>query len=90
MPRYDYLCEHCGIIQDVYARISEEVVECPRCGMKAQRKFSPPESKPIIDIEPYWDENISDKPIYIQSRKHKAMVLKEHGLKMKRGISDYR
>lgn len=90
MPTYDHQCFVCNRIFEWSAPIGTEIVKCVFCGNDAQRLFSPPRAKPICDIEPYWEENITQEPIYITSRKHKAEVLKEHGLKMLRGISDYR
>lgn len=91
MPRYDYECPRCGTIEDVITGMNEIFISCPKCNKEAaKRLFSPPVSKPVCDIEPYWDENITGTPVYITSRAHKAEVLKQHGLKMRKGISDYR
>jgi putative FmdB family regulatory protein len=32
MPSYDYKCEHCGNVQEVIHRISEDpIISCPKC-----------------------------------------------------------
>ena len=89
MPRYDFQCSSCGKVQEQFAHIDDTTFVCS-CGAMMTRIFSPPIYKPILDIEPYWDENIAPQPILVQSRKHKEQLLKENGLKMKRGLSDYR
>ena len=45
----------------------------------------PPEGKiwVIGDIDPYWDEDMGQKPIYVRSRRHKMALLKERGLAIK-------
>lgn len=89
MPNYDYMCSSCGKVEAKFTHIDDTTCVCS-CGAMMTRMFSPPISKPILDIEPYWDENIAPQPILVQSRKHKEQLLKENGLKMKRGLSDYR
>ena len=88
MPNYDYSCENCGTVE-AFAHMDDIFIECPKCGKApAKRLFSPPAAKPILDIEPYWDENMDSTPVYITSRRQKADELKKRGLVMKRGIGD--
>lgn len=90
MPNYDYQCSSCGTVEERYAHIDEIMVVCS-CGALMTRLFSPP-AHIICDIEPYWDDHISQtgQPVYVESKKHREELLKRNGLRMKRGISDYR
>lgn len=88
MPTYDFSCQSCGKTEERVTRIDDQMVVCS-CGALMTKLFSPPRAI-ICDIEPYWDENITPEPILVQSRRHKEQLLKENGLKMKRGLSDYR
>ena len=82
---YDYMCPSCGEIENVTARLEEENIDCPKgCGHKAFRLFSPPRSKPICDIEPYFDVNLGrDGGTYVTSRRHKKRLLREQHLEIK-------
>ena len=37
----------------------------------------------IPDIQPYWDEDMGQEPVYVKSRRHKMALLKERGLAIK-------
>ena len=41
MPIYDYRCEHCGALYDVYHKVREvaEDVLCPDCGSREHKKM---------------------------------------------------
>ena len=41
MPIYDYRCEHCGALYDVYHKVHEvaEDVLCPDCGSSEHKKL---------------------------------------------------
>lgn len=66
MPTYDYSCPICGTIEDVAAKIADEHIQCPKCGiMFASRLFSPPRNI-ICDIEPYFDVNLGKGGGYIR------------------------
>lgn len=76
MPLYDAMCPKCGLRENVWGKIDEPLV-C-ECGLQMQRLISPVNVNP--DITPYWEENISDRPVYLKSRRHRAQVLKENNL----------
>jgi hypothetical protein len=44
-----------------------------------------PEGKVWIigDIEPYWDDDMGQEPVYVKSRQHKMALLKERRLAIK-------
>ena len=41
MPTYDYACQSCNNVFEVFHRISEEPeITCPKCNSEAKRKIS--------------------------------------------------
>lgn len=39
----------------------------------------------VGDLEPYMDENLSDQPVYVRSKKHRRQLMKEAGVVEKFG-----
>lgn len=87
MPTYDFYCDTCGKIENIFTHINDTFIECPICGnAPAKRLFSPPRMI-IPDIQPYYDEHLAGpdgNPVYVQSRQHKRQILKELGLEQRR------
>jgi len=42
MAKYDYKCEDCGIFEHEQPMSSDALKECPRCGKKVRKVFTPP------------------------------------------------
>lgn len=44
MPVYDYFCQTCGyqFERRLLTDENRQLIECPNCGLKAQRKFTAP------------------------------------------------
>ncbi|MBN2644341.1 MAG: zinc ribbon domain-containing protein [Desulfuromonadaceae bacterium] len=40
MPIFEYRCPHCGKVTEKISRCSEQQIDCPVCGGKAQRVLS--------------------------------------------------
>jgi putative FmdB family regulatory protein len=78
MPLYDYECPECGLKEDIWAKISENFIECPSCGKGMKRLISAPGV--ICDIEPYIDWNMAQEGVQINSRQHHKQEMKERGL----------
>lgn len=79
MPLYDFSCDNCGLVKDVFAKMVEMEKPCPKCGEDMTRLFSP--SRNIItDLQPYLDENIGHSPVYVKSKRHKKDLLKRANL----------
>jgi putative FmdB family regulatory protein len=83
MPLYDYRCPECGVIEDVWAEIEENNLNCPNCQEIMVRLISA--SNIICDLEPYFDENLGDpqkspQGQYVQSRQDRKRKMKELGL----------
>jgi putative FmdB family regulatory protein len=82
MPIYDYDCPTCGLKENVWAEVYEEVF-CKDCGLIMKRLISACNIQP--DIEPRWEENIahpekSPHGSYITSRQHRDKLCKEYGI----------
>ena len=77
MPIYDFRCPKCGEKTDVWAGIDEDTKLCA-CGEVMTRLISPPRIAP--DWAPYWEHNMGDKPVYIESRQHYYRELDKRGL----------
>jgi putative FmdB family regulatory protein len=83
MPIYDCNCINCGIIEDVWAKINDINPKCPNCNSQMERLLSP--TRVILDISPYFDENLADPKKsphgqWVMSRQDKKSKLKEQGL----------
>lgn len=83
MPIYDVKCPECGIIEDIWAKITEIDKPCPKCGAKTKRLISP--TRIICDLEPYWDANLADAKkapngCYVTSREERKRKMREFGL----------
>jgi hypothetical protein len=71
------------LITNLFAKITEDKIVCPICKINDAKRLFSPTKYVICDIEPYWDENLSDqygRAKLIKSRQHKKQVLKEMGL----------
>lgn len=79
MPLYDFSCTNCGPVKDVFAKMEDMEVPCPKCGEDMQRLFSPTRNI-IADLEPYLDENLGHTPVYVKSKRHKRDLLKRANL----------
>jgi len=79
VPRYDYKCTACGIVQERWHAIWECDLEheCA-CGGLQERLISAPSVNP--DLEPYLDENLGHQPVWIESRQHRTAEMKRRGL----------
>lgn len=78
MPLYDFKCRECRTVTDRFASIDTREVRC-ECGGTAERIIST-SYRVHGDIEPYVDENITDKPVLVKSKKHRARLLEKYGL----------
>lgn len=83
MPLYDILCQNCGKVEDIWAKIEDFNPICPKCGGITQRLISP--TRIICDLEPYFDENLADarkapQGCFVNSRQDRKLKMKEFGL----------
>ncbi len=78
MPLFDYKCDDCGVIEDVWAGIEEDNLHCPLCQKIMTRLISAPGVIP--DIEPYIDWNMAQEGVQIGSRQQLKREMKDRGL----------
>jgi putative FmdB family regulatory protein len=81
MPLYDYQCPQCGRIENVWARMDEDPMPCPRCATLMSRLVTA-HYHVIPDMAPYYDDNLET---HVRSRKHREQVMREKGLAEKFG-----
>jgi len=85
---YDYECPTCGKIFESYNTVAgRHRAPCPNCGNMAHYKFIAANllgtARAIQIFQPYWDENISDEPVFIETKHQKKDLLKAGGLEEK-------
>ena len=80
MPRYDFLCESCGIKDERVLPLAryDAVQSCVACGGDMTRLISAPCINP--DWQPYIEENMGQKPVHVQSRAHYKQELARRNL----------
>lgn len=82
MPNYDFRCESCQKQEEVFMRIADyKAPEC--CGKKMNQVLG--NYSVVKDVDPYLDENIADKPVWVKSKQHRKQLMKEHGVYEKFG-----
>jgi putative FmdB family regulatory protein len=81
MPIYNYHCNKCDEEFENFSSIDErKFSECPECGSQSELVFSPNINVAIHVFQPYLDTNISEKPVYIETKSQKQALLKQNGL----------
>ena len=79
MPYYDFKCEQCGKVEEKFLAIRDLDRIRPKC-CNHDMKHIIGNYAVIPDLKPYWDENMSCKPVYVKSKKHRKQLMKEHGV----------
>jgi len=79
VPIYSYKCEDCETIVDEYRSIRDRD-NCPTCECGGSTKKIITSYFAHGDIEPYLDPNISDKPTWVKSKKHRRQLMEENGV----------
>lgn len=75
MPIYSYICESCGRTEDIYRKVEER--NCgPECHGPMKKLMGG--HKIIKDLEPYLDADMTDKPVWVKSKKHRKQLMKKH------------
>ena len=81
MPNYDFSCEACGKREELFMKIAEyKKPEC--CGQPMKQILN---YHVVGDLEPYFDENLSEQPVYVRSKKHRKQLMREAGVTEKFG-----
>ena len=84
MPIYDFKCDSCGAIEERFAKVSDTTGVCSTCNNPMHRIITTRYSV-IGDLESYVDYEITGEPIRVQSKQHRAKLLKQHELVEKIG-----
>lgn len=80
MPIYTYECPACSHVTEKIFSVSDKPdnARCEKCGHAA---------KSIISINAdrrewnsYWDDNLGDNPVNVESREHRRELMKKAGL----------
>lgn len=80
MPLYDYFCPKCGVQKkDVFHKLDEPSPLC--CGVTMEKDLG--ECNKRDWFRPHWNENLDDKPIYVESKGHYRKLCAERGLTAK-------
>ena len=82
MPVYEFECQECKHITEKVMDITMsdvQIAECEKCHLEAKKVVSKPQAvEPAW--KPYYDENLGDEPVLIESREHRKKLLKAKGL----------
>ena len=80
MPRYQYVCSSCDKVIDqqrVIAKMKKPAI-CPDCGANMPYHFSAMRFGAHA-FKPYWEENMSAFPVYIESKRQLKELARETG-----------
>lgn len=81
MPLYDFRCEKCGKKSEIFMRMAEYTrARC--CEQEMQRVYS---YAVVPDLKPYVDQNLSEKPVYVRSKKHRQELMRNAGVSERYG-----
>lgn len=75
MPLYTCRCKTCSKEQDYYASMAEchDTPTC-ECGSTTEKIIS---SYSVVgDLEPYLDQNLGEKPVWVKSKQHRAELMR--------------
>ena len=78
MPMYRRKCLECRKIFDTYARVDDMgKIKC-ECGGDTKASWEGLRKAGNHVWEPYWEDNITGKPILVESKKHLKELCREH------------
>ena len=78
MPTYHLKCKRCNKIFDAFATIADRnKIKC-KCGGDAEIWFGGLGTSAIHVWKPYWEENITHQPVFVESKKHLKKLCKEN------------
>jgi hypothetical protein len=89
MPVHTYECKKCGKRKDEFVSYPMPDLECA-CGGVRKVVYDWGKCNNIEVFQPYWEDNLGDKPVYIESKQHLAKECKARGLMANRLRDGYR
>ena len=76
---YDYKCKSCGKEYESFNRVETRASsECPHCGGIGIKQLTLGFAAHVF--KPYMDDMMLSHPVYIESRRQKARLLKQNNL----------
>lgn len=82
MPLHDLECAGCGKREERWIASTCIEERCKDCGALLHVVYD--WGKSAHGFKPYWEENLGDKPVYIESNAQLARECRERGLWAKR------
>mgnify|MGYP002067901107 CR=1 FL=1 len=76
MPLYDFRCRKCEKVFEGFKKWDEPTPKC-KCGGETHVLMN---TKGRDWFQPHWNENIAEKPIYIESKKQYREECQKRGL----------
>lgn len=89
MPVHTYECRECGERKDEFVTYPLPELSCS-CGGSRRAVFDWGRGTAFETFQPYWETNLGDKPVYIESKQHLAKECKARGLIANRLRDGYR
>lgn len=89
MPVHVFECRECGDREDKFVADAKIELECSCGGMK-RVVYDWGRGTAFEIFQPYWEDNLGDKPVYIESKQHLARECKARGLMANRLRDGYR
>lgn len=82
-PMYSYKCPKCQKTEDKFNKMADHKNGPECCGEIMRQHFT----RQYVhgDFAPYWDENLGEKPVYVESKQHRKKLMKDLGLSEKYG-----
>lgn len=81
---YECKCDECGRLEDIVRSVDDRDKDLPYCCSKQMRRIISG-YRVVSDLEPYLDENLGEKPVWVKSKKHRERLMKEAGVYEKFG-----
>lgn len=82
MPTYQWHCVVCKKDEEIFMKLAE--FKKPICCDGEMRQVLGNYSV-VKDLQPYLDENLTSKPVYVKSKQHRRQLMKEFGVSEKFG-----
>jgi hypothetical protein len=82
---YDVKCKKCGEKQEIVRTVADRDKDLPVCCGETTRRIISLKQNIVPDLEPYVEENLGEKPVYIKSKQHRKEVMRKEGVYEKYG-----
>ena len=76
MPLYDVKCERCEGVEEIFKKLDDYIPKCA-CGGVRSIVLN---TKGRDWFQPHWNENLDEKPIFIETNKQYREECRKRGL----------